>query len=244
MRGETRHGLARVISKRGACSRSEAERWVLAGRISVEGRVVRDPQWPTRMEASIAVDGRQLLRQAPIYIAFNKPRGVVTTASDERGRATVYDALATAELPWLGVVGRLDKASEGLLLLSNDTAWANGITAPASHRTKVYHVQVDQVVSEPLIDAMKAGVRCDGERLRVVEASLLRAGQRHCWLEVVLDEGRNRQIRRLLDALGVNVLRLVRVAIGDVALGDLPKGQWRHLSAAEVAALRPAGPLQ
>lgn len=239
VRGTTRHGLARVLSKRGVCSRSQAEQWIRAGRVAVEGRVVRNPKHPvTQGQGGITVDGRPIGEAAPVYVMFNKPRGLVVSAADERGRATVYDALAGAGLPWLGPVGRLDKASEGLLLLSNDTAWAAGITDPAMHCEKTYHVQVDCVPDAASLAALGEGVSDQGERLAARKVALLRAGEKNAWLEIVLDEGRNRHIRRLLAAHGIGVLRLVRVAIGGLLLGDLAKGQWRHLAADEVRALR------
>ena len=233
-----RYGLARVLSKLGVCSRSQAEQWIRAGRVSVDGRVVHDPQHPTSIEGGqVAVDGKPVHQAGHVHIAFNKPRGIVVSAADEHGRATVYTALAAAGLPWLGPVGRLDKASEGLLLLSNDTRWAAGITDPATHLEKTYHVQVAGLPDAAVLEAMRAGVEDAGELLQARRAALLRAGARNAWLEVVLDEGRNRHIRRLLAALGFDVLRLVRVAIGPLALGELAKGQWRRLSAEEVEAL-------
>jgi 23S rRNA pseudouridine2605 synthase len=233
-----RYGLARVLSKLGVCSRSQAEQWIRAGRVSVDGRVVHDPQHPASIEGrQVAVDGKPVHQAKHVHIAFNKPRGIVVSAADEHGRATVYTALAAAGLPWLGPVGRLDKASEGLLLLSNDTRWAAGITDPATHLEKTYHVQVAGLPDAAVLEAMRAGVEDAGELLQARRAALLRAGARNAWLEVVLDEGRNRHIRRLLAALGFDVLRLVRVAIGPLALGELAKGQWRRLSAEEVEAL-------
>ena len=140
----------------------------------------------------------------------------------------------------IGPVGRLDKASEGLLLLSNDTVWAAGITEPAGALTKTYHVQINGLPDAAALAAMVAGVRDGGEPLSAVSATVLRIGERNCWLEIVLDEGRNRQIRRLLELLGYETLRLLRVAIGGLTLGDLAKGAWRQLSSEEVAALRVA----
>lgn len=208
------------------------------GRVSVDGRVVHDPEWPVAGHEQIDVDGEPVVAPTPVYLILNKPRGLVVSAADEHGRATVYSLLEGAGLPWLGPVGRLDKASEGLLLLSNDTVWAAGITDPATHVPKTYHVQVAGKPDEATIAAMLEGVDDDGEALRAASASLLRQGERNAWLEVTLDEGRNRHIRRLLAALGFDVQRLVRIAIGELALGELPKGQWRHLSADEVVALR------
>ena len=239
--------LPRALSKLGLCSRSEGERLVLAGRVRVNGRVAREPALRVDLlHDAIRVDDADVAAAAKVYIALNKPRGLVTTRSDPRDRETVYRCLEGSGLPFLSPVGRLDKASEGLLLFTNDTRWGAALASPASHVEKVYHVQVGVVPTEMLARQVVDGVDVSlpaavggTERLAAVRASVLRAGGRHGWLEVVLDEGRNRHIRRLLAALGVDVLRLVRVAIGSVLLGDLAKGAWRPLTAAEVQALRP-----
>jgi 23S rRNA pseudouridine2605 synthase len=182
------------------------------------------------------VDGLAVEQRAKVYLVMNKPGGVVTTASDEKGRATVYDLLEPGG-EWVGPVGRLDKASEGLLLLTNDSEWAAKITAPASHLDKRYHVQVDCVADDDLAARLRQGVTVDGEHLAAKAARVLRVGGKNSWLEITLDEGKNRQIRRLLAALGVQVLRLVRVALGSLELGDLNKGAVRRLMVAEKQAL-------
>jgi 23S rRNA pseudouridine2605 synthase len=236
--GAVRHGVARVLSKLGIASRAEAARWVRAGRVAVNGSVVNDPEFPVRQGVDrIAVDGREPAAADRVVIMLNKPRGLVTTASDERGRDTVYRCLEGAGLPWLAPVGRLDQASEGLLLFTNDPALAAGITDPATGPTKTYHVQVDRIPDAALLDALVRGAAVEGEHLAVVAVRLLRAGRRNAWLEVVLDEGRNRHLRRLLGVFGVGVLRLVRVAIGGLALGSLAKGAWRPLSDDELKQL-------
>lgn len=235
-----RCGVARALSKLGVCSRATAAAWVAAGRVAVDGRVVRDPEHPVHLRvARLAVDGRDVAGVAPVYLALNKPRGLVTSAADERGRDTVYRCFEGAGLPWVGPVGRLDRASEGLLLFTNDPGWAARLTDPAHGVDKTYHVQVDRVPDAALAEALVRGVVVAGTPMAAREARVLRAGGRHGWLEIVLDEGRNRQIRRMLDGLGVGVLRLVRVAIGPLALGDLGKGLWRTLEPAEVGALAP-----
>lgn len=234
-----RHGVARVLSKRGLCSRTQAAEWVCAGRVAVDGRVVFDPEHPVGPGDDVRVDGATSTAAERVCIALNKPRGLVSTARDERGRATVYDCLRDAGLPWLGPVGRLDQASEGLLLLSNDPAWAAAITDPERGPDKTYHVQVDGVPDDDALARLQAGRAVDGERLAAKSVTLLRSGGRTAWLEIVLDEGRNRQIRRLLAADGWTVRRLVRIAIGPVALGDLAKGAWRRLSSDEIDALVP-----
>ncbi|MGH8254387.1 MAG: pseudouridine synthase [Steroidobacteraceae bacterium] len=233
-----RYGVARVISKLGLTSRTAAAALVRAGRVQVNGRVVLDPEFPMRQGVDrVTVDGKGAVAAARVVLMLNKPRGLVTTARDEQGRATVYQCLAGADLPWLAPVGRLDKASEGLLLFSNDPAWAARLNAPASGPDKTYHVHIDQLPSAQLLQRLVHGVVADGERLRAKAARSLRSGARHSWLEVVLDEGRNRQIRRLLEACGVATLRLVRVRIGSLSLGALAKGKWRLLSEQEIAVL-------
>ncbi len=237
-----RHGVARVLSKLGLCSRTEAARWVVAGRVAVNGRLVRDPEFPVvQGRDTLALDGAPLEAAGRVVIALNKPRGLVTTASDERGRDTVYRCLEGSGLPWLAPVGRLDQASEGLLLMANDPEWAAAITDPATGPDKTYHVQVDAVPDEALLARLLTGIDCEGEWLSARSAIVLRSGGRTAWLEIRLDEGRNRQIRRLLASQGLETRRLVRVAIGGLVLGDLAKGTWRRLSDAEISSLAPPG---
>lgn len=226
-----RHGVARVISKLGWGSRTQAAAWVKDGRIRVNGRVVRDAEHPVRQGLDrIDVDGRDPAPAKRAALMLNKPRGLVTTTQDERGRATVYSCFADAALPWLAPVGRLDKASEGLLLFSNDPVWSARINDPNSGPPKTYHVQIDRVPDAALLTDLEHGAVVDGECLTVASARTLRSGQKNAWLEIVLDEGRNRHIRRLLESFDVSVVRLVRVAIGSLSLGTLAKGRWRMLS--------------
>lgn len=237
-----RLGVARILSKAGLCSRSEAATWIAAGRVRVNGRLVQDPEHPVdTARDEVRIDGRPLDALARQYLMLNKPRGLVTTARDEQGRDTVYRCFDGADLAWIAPVGRLDRASEGLLLFSNDPEWAARITDPAQGPDKTYHVQVDTIPDGALLAQLEAGVDVQGEHLAARAAQLLRSGEKNAWLEIVLDEGRNRQIRRLLEAFDIAVLRLVRVAIGPLRLGELAKGQWRHLEANEVAALAPTG---
>ena len=149
----------------------------------------------------------------------------------------MYDCLEGLDLPFVAPVGRLDKASEGLLLLTNDTRWAQRVLDPASNVEKVYHVQIDRLPDGTMLERLQAGMVLDGERLVAKSARVLRTGARNAWLEVVLTEGKNRQIRRLLDAVGVEVLRLVRIAVGGLRLRDLPRGEIRHLTPSEKAML-------
>jgi len=237
---EKRTGLARVLSKMGFCSRSEAAELIRAGRVKLNGAVRRDAETPVQPGRDrIEVDGRGVKAAEKVYWMLNKPRGIVTTAEDEQGRETVYELLPRG-MPWVGPVGRLDKASEGLLLMTNDTEWAARMTAPESHVDKTYHVQIGMVEDGSLPTRLETGIADGEEILRAKSAKLLRAGEKNSWLEIVLDEGKNRQIRRMLEACGTEVLRLIRVAVGPVQLGDLAKGQARELTKVEVRCLGPA----
>jgi 23S rRNA pseudouridine2605 synthase len=225
-----RVGLARALSKLGFCSRSQAFALIREGLVTVNGARPRNPSTPVRVDVDrIEVQGKFISAAKKSYLMLNKPRGIVTTACDEKGRNTVY-SLLPKDLQWLAPVGRLDKASEGLLLLTNDSEWAARISDPATHLDKTYHVQVSVVADQPLIHALLRGIEtASGDTLRAKHASLLRKGEKNSWVELVLNEGKNRQIRRMLDGLGIEVLRLIRVAIGPLQLGNLPKGMHRPL---------------
>jgi 23S rRNA pseudouridine2605 synthase len=229
-----RIGLARALSKLGYCSRSQAFGFVHEGRVKLNGKVRRDPETPVHIGRDrIQIDEQAVVKSASVYLMLNKPRGLVTTTSDEKGRDTIYSCLPLG-LPWIAPVGRLDKASEGLLLMTNDSEWAAEVLAPATHLAKTYHVQIAARTDAVLLRHLRDGVRSrEGDFLQVMDASALRHGERNSWLEIILDEGRNRQIRRLLEELGVEVLRLLRVAIGPLLLGDLSKGTSRPLTGAE-----------
>lgn len=230
--------MARTLNKAGFASRSQAEKLVGQGRVSLNGSIVRDPESPTSEGDIILVDGKPLVAVHKVYLMCNKPRGLVTTADDDKGRSTVYDCLAGMELPHVGPVGRLDMASEGLLLFTNDTQWANGLLDPARRVSKTYHVQIDGTLEPDQIRRMTQGILDEGELLRAKSVQLLREGEKNRWIEIVLQEGKNREIRRMLKALGLGVHRLVRIRIGDVLLGDLEKGRVRHLTQTEVECLR------
>jgi 23S rRNA pseudouridine2605 synthase len=231
--------LARALSKLGWCSRAEARPLIESGRVSVDGVAVRNPDERVDMRRSrIAVDGRTVRAESQVYLMLHKPRGWVTTTSDEQGRSTVYELLPDG-LPRVVAVGRLDLESEGLLLFTNDTRWADRVTDPRSHLDKVYHVRVQRVPDEAALAAMLTGVdagRGEVLRLKSVQPVQRRGGN---WLEVVLDEGRNRHIRRVFEAVGVTIEQLSRVSIGPVQLGDLGPGMWRLLTPEERQALVP-----
>ena len=221
----------------GYCSRSRAAILIRDGLVKLNGRVRRDPETPVDLRRDkIAVSESPVAAREFVYLVLNKPRGVVTTASDEKGRATVYDFFEK-NLPWVAPVGRLDKASEGLLLLTNDSEWAARIITPDSHVEKIYHVQIRSIEPERVVEEIRAGIQAQGELLRIQRATVLRRGRSNAWLEIALGEGKNRHIRRMMDVCGVEVLRLLRVSIGPVSLGALAKGKVRELSAEEKISL-------
>ena len=235
------HGVARVISKRGYCSRSQAEKLVKEGRVTLRGKVVFDIDTPTFENDEILVDGNKIEANAKVYFAMNKPRGIVTTASDEKGRKTVMDLFREQfakmypgkPMPHISPVGRLDAASEGLLLFTNDTQWADEqLTSPA-HK-KIYRVQVaGKPTGEELVQmekGFKVSPRVFGEKEEFMHAervTLISEGEKNCWLEFTLTEGKNREIRRMLAHLGYEVMRLMRVQFDKYALGDLKPGEIR-----------------
>ncbi|MFD0390930.1 pseudouridine synthase (plasmid) [Tistrella bauzanensis] len=223
--------LPRALSKLGYCSRTEAAALIAAGRVTVDGRPARGLTQRVDLANSVLqVDGQQVVPAGPVYLMLNKPRGLITTRSDPGQRGTVHDCLAGLDLPFISAVGRLDRASEGLLLMTNDTLWAERLLNPASNVAKTYHVKIDRPADGNLLRALEQGIDGPEGWLAARSARLLRCGRRSSWLEIVLTEGRNRQIRRLLSAREAGVLRLVRVAVGGVALGDLPKAAVRPLT--------------
>ncbi|HEX5051141.1 MAG TPA: pseudouridine synthase [Planctomycetota bacterium] len=229
--------LARALSKLGVLSRSLARAAIAAGRVAVDGRICRDPDRWVDPDRGIALDGEPARRRAPAAFAFHKPVDVVTTRADERGRRTIYDLLP-ADLPWLFPVGRLDRDSSGLLVLTNDTGLGAALTGSAL--AKVYDVTFDRAVSDAELAPFRAGMRLpDRTELRPVRARPVPgAGGRRVIME--LREGRNRQIRRMAAAIGRTVVRLHRIAVGPVELGELAAGQLRPLTAHEREALREA----
>lgn len=230
-------GLARALSKLGFCSRSSATELIREARVRLNGKLQCDPEAPVHLEQDrIEVDGTPVKARRKMYLMMNKPRGLVTTASDEKGRRTIYSILnnSQANLPWLAPVGRLDKASEGLILLTNDSEWGARVAAPETHLEKTYHVQIAILATQDLVETIIGGVPAEhGEMLRALRCRILRSGEKNSWLEIVLDEGKNRQIRRMLAAFDIEVLRLIRVAIGPLELGNLAKGAYRSLTVKE-----------
>ena len=230
-----RVGVARALSKLGAGSRRDGERWVEAGRVRVNGQVVRDAALRIDPRHDVlTVDGERVRAATRRYFALHKPRGVVVSRVGERGAPSVYSLLPPDLAEFVSPVGRLDRASEGLLLFTNDTRWAEALLAPSSHVPKIYHVQVDVRPDDALLAQLVAGLDTpEGERLAAAEARVLRAAERSGWVELVLHEGRNRHIRRMLAAAHVDVRRLLRIAIGPLALGSLARGALRPLTSVE-----------
>lgn len=230
--GRNAVSVARALSKLGWCSRTQGELLVRAGRVSVDGRIVRDPSFRVDMRrARLEVDGEAVRPQERTYLMMNKPSGFVTTSSDELGRQTVYDLLP-AGLPRVNAVGRLDMESEGLLLFTNDTRWADRIMDPAMHMDRTYEVLLSREPADADLERALQGVDAGrGEVLGFRGASRMSRGA--CWIEVVLDEGRNRQIRRVLESLDHEVVRLIRTAIGAVRLESVAPGEVRPLTARE-----------
>lgn len=230
------HSLQRAISKLGYCSRSNAIELILSGKVRVNSKICRDPRKRVNLLSDkIEIENQSIIETQKIYIALNKPRGLITTTSDEKNRDTVYKCFEGKSLPYIFPVGRLDKASEGLLFFTNDTNWANEILNPESRIEKVYYVQVNKILSKEDLRKIKNGiVDKRGEKLSVKSIKNLRFGVKNSWLEIVLDEGKNRHIRRIFETLGIEVLRLIRVAIGEIKLGNLKKGEFRFLSKEEV----------
>ena len=226
--------LHRALSKLGWGSRGQAWAWIVAGEVHVDGRVVTDPlTW-------VDLDRQRITRNeqaapplaGPLTLALHKPRGIVTTRHDERGRRTVYDLLPP-NLPWVFPAGRLDADSEGLLILTTDAALAVRLTEPEHHVPKTYHATLAGRPPLDTLNKLRNGVELSDGRTRPAKVCLLRASDKESVIELVLTEGRNRQIRRMAAAVGHRVRRLVRVAIGSYRLGDLPPGATRPLDAAD-----------
>jgi 23S rRNA pseudouridine2605 synthase len=229
--------LERVFSKAGMGSRTEARQWISDGRVAVNGSIVRNPdQWVDLVRDRITIDGRPLRSSVKTYVLLYKPKGYITTYKDPEGRPTVYDLLTGVGV-WLFPVGRLDLDTSGLLLLTNDADFAERITNPEHKVPKTYQVKASTLLSDEQLDSLRRGIVLSDGPSRPATVVRLRDGPRYTHLEIVITEGRNRQVRRMIEALGSKVLKLVRTAIGPVRIGELPIGQWRNLTAEEVRQL-------
>jgi 23S rRNA pseudouridine2605 synthase len=229
--------LHRALSKLGLASRTQAWAWIRAGAVRVDGRVATDPlTWVDLDRQRITRDGQETAPPAALVLALHKPRGIVTTRSDERGRPTVYDLLPPG-LPWMFPAGRLDADSEGLLVLTNDSQLAVRLTDPGCHVPKTYHVTVRGVPAPETLEQLRRGMDYGEGLTRPAGVSVLEQRRESAVVEMVLTEGRNRQVRRMWAAASHRVRRLVRVAIGAYRLGDLPPGACRTLDADAVRQL-------
>lgn len=241
------HGVARVISKRGYCSRSQAEKLVREGHVILRGKPIRAPESPAYENDEILVNGKPVTASDFVYFAMNKPRGIVTTASDEKGRKTVMDLFREEyakmfpgkPMPHIAPVGRLDAASEGLLLFTNDTAWADRVLTDANH-LKIYQVQVKGKPSATELSQVEKGFNVaprvfgESEEFMHAERAVLHSdGEKNCWLEITLSEGKNREIRRMLAHLGYEVLRLMRIQFDKFKLEDLKPGKIKIIQNSE-----------
>jgi len=230
--------LQKVLSSAGVASRRAAEEMITAGRVAVNGRIVTT--LGTRVDPSqdhVEVDGRRIATDpGKEYVVVNKPAGVISTARDERGRPTVVDLVpATIRLY---PVGRLDADAQGVLLLTNDGALAHRLAHPRYRVPRTYRVEVEGNVSTRAVDRLRSGVALDDGVARALRVRVVAASKGRTHLEIVMGEGRNHEVKRLMAAVGHPVIRLVRRAFGPVRLGDLRPGGWRHLTANEVGALQ------
>ncbi len=231
--------LDRVISKAGLGSRTEARRWIGAGRVKVNGKVVQTPdRWVDLQRDKVLFDGKPLRGGDKRYILLYKPKGYLTTYRDPRGRPTVYDLLGDVDT-FVGTVGRLDLDTSGLLLLTNDNDFAERVTNPDSKIPKTYLVKASTLLSDEDLQKLRNGVELSDGPTRLAEVRRVRDSARYSFIELTITEGRNRQVRRMIEAVGSKVLKLVRTAIGPIEIGSLQIGRWRELTAAERQQLAP-----
>ena len=229
--------LERVLSKAGLGSRVDARRWIHAGRVKVNGTLVRDPDhWIDMQRDRVRVDGRPLAARARVYLLLYKPAGFITSYKDPQGRPTVYDLIGDIDT-FLSPVGRLDLDTSGLLLMTNDNQFAERVTNPESHVPKTYLVKASTLLTDAQLQELAAGIDLADGPTRPAQVRRVRDSAKYTHFEITLTEGRNRQVRRMVEALGAKVLKLVRVRIGRIVIGTLPIGKWRHLTPAEITAL-------
>ena len=230
--------IERVLSKAGVGSRVDARGWIRAGRVKVNGQVVRDPdQWIDMERDRVRLDGRPLQARERVYVLLYKPTGYLTTYRDPKGRPTVYDLIADVGT-FVSPVGRLDLDTSGLLLMTNDNQLAERVTNPESHVPKTYLVKASIRLTDDQLQQLRDGVELTDGPTRPARVTRVRDSEKYTHLEITLTEGRNRQVRRMVEVLGATVLKLVRVKIGSIAIGKLQIGKWRMLTDAELRALR------
>ncbi len=229
--------LERVISKAGVGSRTDARGWISAGKVRVNGEVVQNAdQWVDLERDRVTFQGKPLKAAAKTYILLYKPKGFLTTWRDPEGRPTVYDLTKDAGI-WLSPVGRLDLDTSGLLLMTNDNDFAERITNPDHKVSKSYQIKTSTLLSEEQVEQLRRGVELQDGRTRPAEVKRLRESAKYTFIEMTITEGRNRQVRRMVEAVGSKVLKLVRTAIGPIRIGELPIGKWRNLTEDELRSL-------
>jgi pseudouridine synthase len=229
--------LERVISKSGAGSRTEARSWIHAGRVQVNGKTIQNPDvWIDFARDRITLDGQPLVRQKRVYVLLYKPTGYITTRKDPEGRPTVYDLIGDVG-QFVSPVGRLDLDTSGLLILTNDTQFAERLTNPDHHVEKTYLVKCSTLLADEALARLRHGVTLSDGPTRAAKVRRVRDSGKYTHLELSISEGRNRQVRRMIEAVGSKVLKLVRTAIGPVTFGDLQIGKWREMTPEEIAAL-------
>jgi 23S rRNA pseudouridine2605 synthase len=234
--------LERVLSKAGLGSRVDARSWIHAGRVKLNGKIVRNPDhWVDLQRDRVRFDDRPLEARERLYVLLYKPTGYLTTYKDPEGRPTVYDLIAGVGT-FLSPVGRLDLDTSGLLLMTNDNQFAERVTNPESHVPKTYLVKASTRLTDEQLQQLRDGIELADGPTRPAEVTRVRESVKYTHFEITLTEGRNRQVRRMVEALGARVLKLVRVKVGSIAIGTLPIGTWRLLTRAEVAALTGKNP--
>jgi 23S rRNA pseudouridine2605 synthase len=229
--------LERVLSKAGLGSRTEARKWIGAGRVKVNGKLIQTPDhWVDFERDKVTLDGRAIQAPEKIYLLLYKPTGYITTFKDPEGRPTVYDLIQEAGR-WVVPVGRLDLDTSGLLLLTSDTRFAERVTNPDFKVPKTYLVKASTVLNEEQLQQLRAGVILSDGPTEPAQVNRIRESAKYSFIEITIHEGRNRQVRRMLEAIGSKVLKLVRTGIGGLRIGDLPIGHYRELTPAEVTLL-------
>jgi 23S rRNA pseudouridine2605 synthase len=229
--------LDRILSKAGIGSRTEARQWIGAGRVTVNGRKIQTPDhWVDLERDRVTFDGRPLTPRRKIYLLLYKQKGYLTTYKDPEKRATIYDLIQDLD-QWVFPVGRLDQDTTGLLILTNDTEFGDYITSPESKVPKTYLVKSSTLLSDEQLDQLRRGIELSDGPTRPAEVKRVRDSARYTFFEITITEGRNRQVRRMVEALGAKVLKLVRIRIGPLEIGKLEIGKYRELSKAEVGAL-------
>ena len=232
--------LDRAISKAGIGSRTEARGWIGAGRVTVNGRVIQTPDhWVDLQRDKISIDGKPIQAGEKIYLLLYKPKGYITTYKDPEGRPTVYDLISDVK-SWVFPVGRLDLESSGLLLMTNDTALAERLTNPDFKVPKTYLVKSAARLSEEQLERLRRGVELSDGPTRPAVVKRIRDSEKHTFLEITISEGRNRQVRRMLEAVDSKVLKLVRTAIGSLEIDGLAIGAYRPLTQSQLQKISPA----